>query len=251
MIGSHMLIRLLESNINLELQNWLDYAFDTWCLKLETGKYLVIASRCSDFDETYTIGKVLISCIQIHWNCWYWLDKLDWKHCLTDCCSKLEFTYTVITWNGVLRLHPYLNSCARTHTRNWPVTISGAELELELDTIGANLLHMCEDSGSSHQTKQTINLDDAVELRSILNKTPRPTRPINIQNVSLLGRTVNKLQLERQRPWALLVEGDHNAWHNISADTRPSRPTINTSATTSGDSNDVAHQYLNKLDLLS
>lgn len=104
---------------------------------------------------------------------------------------------------------------------------------------------------TKQQTKQTINLDDAVELRSILNKTSRPTRPINIQNYSLLGRTVNKLQLERQRPWALLVEGDHDAWHNISADTRPCRPTTNTLTTTSGDSNDVAHQYLNKLDLLS
>ena len=55
----------------------------------------------------------------------------------------------------MLRLHPYLNSCARTHTRSWPVTISGAELELELDTIGANLLHMCEDS--SHQTTNETN----------------------------------------------------------------------------------------------
>ena len=78
---------------------------------------------------------------------------------------------------------------------------------------------------TKQQTKQTINLDDAVELRSILNKTPRPTRPINIQNVSLLGRTVNKLQLERQRPWALLVEGDHNAWHNTSADVHTSSQT--------------------------
>ena len=35
------------------------------------------------------------------------------------------------------------------------MTISGAELELELDTIGANLLHMCEDS--SHQTTNETN----------------------------------------------------------------------------------------------
>ena len=75
----------------------------------------------------------------------------------------------------MLRLHSYLNSCARTHTRNWPVAISGAELELELDTIGANLLHMCEDS--SHQTTHETN--DKLGRRGWTPLDPKQNIPTN------------------------------------------------------------------------
>ena len=65
---------------------------------VHTRKYSGLRPNCAraqmlqiQWIETYIIGKVLTSCIQVSWTWWYCSDKLDWRHRLIVCCSKLEF----------------------------------------------------------------------------------------------------------------------------------------------------------------
>ena len=109
----------------------------------------------------------------------------QWKQCLIDCCSELEFTNLVITWSGVLQLYPYLNTCARIHAHRWPVAI----LELELDTFEATYSECAGTPRTKQQTIQTPNLDDAVGLRSILNKTSRLANSADKHPERILTRT--------------------------------------------------------------